>query len=60
MLQIFAAAVNFVLVLVTSRPMFELPFQNLKQALAVSPPWRSKDDEKTVPSFEAVKPGGMR
>lgn len=59
-LQLFAAAVNFVLVLVTSRPMFELPFQSLKQALAVTPPWRRVDDEKTVPSFEAAQPGGLR
>jgi hypothetical protein len=38
-LQLLAAAVNAVVVVIMSRPMFVLPFKNLNQALAATPRW---------------------
>ncbi len=36
-LQLLAAAVNFAVVTITSKPMFSLPFNNLDEVLASTP-----------------------
>ncbi|HUG38979.1 MAG TPA: hypothetical protein VMM12_00755 [Longimicrobiales bacterium] len=56
MLQLLAAALNFVLVLVSSRPAFELPFSSMEEAMARFPtpggrraPAESKASGRLVP-----------
>ncbi len=46
-LQLLASAVNAVVVVVLSRPMFTLPFKSLSQALAATPKW-PKASEKAA------------
>jgi hypothetical protein len=41
-LQIFAAALNFVVVVITSRPMFKLPFASLDEVMAATPSFAPK------------------
>lgn len=47
-LQLLAAAVNFVVVIILARPMFPLPFKTLNQVMIATPDWprrRSSGDE---------------
>jgi hypothetical protein len=50
-LQVLAAAVNFAVVVIMSRPTFTLPFKNLDQLLAATP--------LPTPSGKHVVPGGV-
>ena len=51
-LQLLAAAVNFVVVVVLSRPIFNLPFKNLSQVMAATPKWARIGDAAPVVSGE--------
>jgi hypothetical protein len=54
-LQLLAAGVNVVFVLIRSQPMFQLPFANLEEALAASPLWsRVGKPPKRVPPADAA------
>lgn len=60
-LQLFAAAVNMVVVVIRSRPLFQLPFTSLEEALAHTPRWATGEDARTIPGLEptgAITPGG--
>jgi hypothetical protein len=61
-LQLLAAAVNTVVVVVLGRPMFTLPFKNLNQALAATPKWPRASDLHTsaATELEPVAQGGMQ
>lgn len=43
-LQLLAAAVNSIVVVLTAQPAFTLPFKTLNQVLAVTPRWSRPDD----------------
>jgi hypothetical protein len=43
-LQLLAAAVNSIVVVLTAQPAFTLPFKTLNQVLAVTPRWTRADD----------------
>ena len=45
-LQLLAAAVNFAVVAITSRPMFSLPFANLDEVMATTPTLGSSKKSK--------------
>jgi len=54
-LQLLAAAVNVVFVVIRSQPMFQLPFANLEEALAASPlSSRAGKPPKRVPPGDAA------
>jgi hypothetical protein len=52
-LQLLAAAVNFAVVTITSRPMFSLPFANLDEVMAASPRQAGSKREKRAHKAEA-------
>jgi hypothetical protein len=52
-LQLLAAAVNFAVVTITSRPMFSLPFANLDEVMAASPRQAGSKREKRANKAEA-------
>ncbi|PYO48822.1 MAG: hypothetical protein DMD72_06560 [Gemmatimonadetes bacterium] len=54
-LQLFAAAINFAVIVVQSHPMFELPFTSLDDVLATTPTWFH-----ARPSHEKREKGRMR
>jgi len=54
-LQLFAAAINFAVIVVQSQPMFELPFTSLDDVLATTPTWFH-----ARPSQEKREKGRMR
>ncbi len=54
-LQLFAAALNFAVIVVQSQPMFELPFTSLDDVLASTPTWFH-----ARPSHEKREKGRMR
>jgi len=53
-LQLLAAAVNFVVVVILARPMFPLPFKTLNQVMVATPDWPRRqgvsDEASSVPS----------
>ncbi len=49
-LQLFAAALNFVAVVITSRPMFSLPFASIDEVLAATPSFATS---KSAPASSA-------
>jgi hypothetical protein len=59
-LQLLAAAVNVVFVVIRSQPMFKLPFANLEEALAASPLWSrsGKPPKRIAPANAAAVPPG--
>lgn len=61
-LQLLAAAVNAVVVVVLGRPMFTLPFKNLHQALAATPKWPRSSEHHAVAAaeLEPAVQGGMQ
>jgi hypothetical protein len=60
-LQLLAAAVNAVVVVVLARPMFVLPFKNLNQALAATPRWaRRPEPAGAVADLEPLPQGGVQ
>jgi hypothetical protein len=61
-LQLLAAAVNSVVVVVLARPMFTLPFKSLNQALAVTPKWPKAGEPAAVRTaeLEPVPQGGLQ
>lgn len=52
-LQLFAAALNFVAVVITSRPMFNLPFASIDDVLAATPSFAASKSAG-APSAESV------
>ena len=54
-LQLLAAAVNSIVVVISAKPIFKLPFEDLDQALAVTPLWpKTRNGKKTTPSAPAT------
>ena len=54
-LQLLAAAVNFAVVAITSRPMFSLPFANLDEVMATTPTLGSSKKSKASKSEPPVQ-----
>jgi hypothetical protein len=61
-LQLLAAAVNSIMVVVTAQPAFDLPFKNLNQVMAVTPKWRPGETDTTPlePATASGPDGGTR
>ena len=60
-LQLLAAAVNFIVVVIAGTPVFALPFKNLNQVMAVTPRWpkgRDAADTNGVATLEPISQGG--
>jgi hypothetical protein len=62
-MQLLAAAVNMIVIVIRSRPLFRLPFTSIDDALAVTPHWGKKDSDP-VPGLEptgsGISHGGIR
>ena len=62
-MQLLAAAVNMLVIVIRSRPLFRLPFTSIDDALAVTPLW-GKSGSDTVPGLEptgsGISQGGIR
>jgi hypothetical protein len=60
-LQLLAAAVNFIVVIITAEPVFGLPFKSLNQVLAITPRWSKKGanggQAQPTPVLEPVQGG---
>ena len=61
-LQLLAAAVNSVVVVVLGRPMFTLPFKSLNQAMAATPRWTRASEQQAagMADLEPAPQGGMQ
>jgi hypothetical protein len=60
-LQLLAAAVNFIVVVIAGTPVFALPFKSLNQVMAVTPRWpkNGRDAEANgVATLEPISQGG--
>lgn len=68
-LQLLAAAINFVVIVILARPMFALPFKGLNQVMAQTPKWpvgrpersgRGAASRSPAPALDAgpIMPGG--
>ncbi len=62
-LQLFAAAVNSIVVVISARPIFSIPFENLDDVLVSTPGFGNKKKKATTGGTRAVEPipqGGVR
>jgi len=56
-MQLLAAAINSIVVVISAKPIFKLPFENLDEALAVAPVWpKARNGKKAAPSGPAPAP----
>jgi len=51
-LQVLACAVNMIVIVIRSQPLFRLPFASIDDALAVAPRWGKKGESDSVPGLE--------
>jgi hypothetical protein len=57
-LQVVAAAVNSIVVVIMGQPMFRLPFKNLGQLLALTPRWPTRKSQNGVALEPSLQEGG--
>jgi hypothetical protein len=51
-LQVLACAVNMIVIVIRSQPLFRLPFASIDDALAVAPRWGKKGESDAAPGLE--------
>ena len=59
--QLFAAAVNSIVVVISGKPIFKLPFENIEEALATTPMWpKTRNGKKTAGTTTPLPEAGAR
>ena len=52
-LQLLAAAINSIVIVISAKPIFKLPFESIDEALAATPQWpKARNNKKGAPVIE--------